>query len=298
MSNVAIDLSNALAAAVEAVAPSVVRVEARHRRPSSGVVWAADGTIVTAAHAVEWDEGIEVGLADGKTLPATLVGRDPGTDVAVLRAEGAGLAAATWSPPDALKVGHLVLAVGRPGRTARASSGIVSALGDAWRTPGGGRLDRYLQADVGREPGFSGGPLVDAAGRALGLGTSALMRGHWLAVPSRTLERVVASLQQHGRVRRGYLGVGTYPVRLPPAVEKQVGQPAGLLVVSVQPDGPSEKAGLGLGDVLVALDGERLGTIGDLLALLDEERVGKEATLRVLRGGQVSDVKVTVGVRP
>jgi S1-C subfamily serine protease len=296
--NFAVELSDSLAGIVKANAASVVRVEARDHRPSSGIVWAADGTIVTASHTVDRDEGIEVALADGRSVPATLVGRDHGTDVAVLKADATGLAAATWGDLAGLEVGNLVMAIARPGRTARAASGIVSALGDSWRTPAGGRIERYLQTDLDLQPGFSGSVLADAAGRAIGMNTSGLLRGASLAVPAETLRRVAGALAAHGRVRRGFLGVGTYPVRLPRALQESTGQPAGLVVVSVQPDGPAEKAGVQLGDVVLSLDGERVVQIGDLLGLLDEERVGKEVTAKLARGGAVQDVRITVGARP
>ena len=146
--------------------------------------------MVTAHHVVKRDENITVGLPNGDTVAASLVGRDPTTDLAVLRADAA-LTPAEWSEPESLRVGHLVLALGRPGRTVQATLGIVSALGDQWRTPAGGTVDRYLQTDVVMYPGFSGGALVDAAGKVLGVNSSALMRGTSLALPVPTLRRVV-----------------------------------------------------------------------------------------------------------
>jgi len=244
MANVLQDLSDALAAAVEAMGPAVVQVEARRRLPASGVVWSSDGIIVTAHHVVRRDENISVGLSDGKTVPAALVGRDPTTDLAVLRAQTAGLTPPAWADPESLQVGHLVLALGRPSRTVQATLGIVSALGQDWRTPAGGRLDRYLQTDVVMYPGFSGGPLVDASGQVLGLNTSALLRGISLTVPGSTLRQVVETLLAHGRVRRGYLGIAAQPVRLPEAVAKSIGQETGLLLVRAVASSPAEKGGL------------------------------------------------------
>src|SRR5574341_787549 len=157
-------ISEDLAKIVADRAPSVVRVEARHRVPSSGIVWSADGVIVTAEHSVERDDDVRVGLHTGDEISASLVGRDPTTDVAVLRAERGGLTAPEWSDGTAVKVGHVVLALGRPGKTVRARWGIISALGETWRAPSGGELDRYLETDVGMAFGYSGGLLVDAAG--------------------------------------------------------------------------------------------------------------------------------------
>jgi S1-C subfamily serine protease len=299
MTQVLPNLSEALAATVEAGGAGVVRVEARRRLPASGIVWSPDGVIVTAHHVVERDENINVGLPDNQTLPATLVGRDPTTDLAVLRAQATDLTTPpAWTEPDDLRVGHLVLALGRPGRTVQATLGIVSALGESWRTPAGGRLDRYLQTDVVMYPGFSGAPLVDAAGGVLGLNTSALLRGISLAVPIPTLRRVVETLLAHGRVRRGYLGVGAQSVRLPAALGERLGQETGVLLVSVEPGSPAEQGGLLLGDAIIALDGQPVRHMDDLLALLSSDRIGAAAPVRVLRGGQVHDLTVTIGEHP
>jgi S1-C subfamily serine protease len=299
------DLSDALAATVETAGSSVVQVEARRRLPASGIIWSSDGVIVTAYHAVERDENISVGLPDGQSVPATLIGRDPTTDLAVLRAQAsttsgvktAGLTPPTWADLDNLHVGHLVLALGRPGRTVQATLGIVSALGESWRTPAGGRIDRYLQTDVVMYPGFSGGPLVDAAGQVLGLNTSALLRGISLTVPASTLSQVVQTLLTHGHVRRGYLGVGAQPVRLPSGLEQQLGQETGLLLASVEPGSPADQGGLLLGDTIVALDGQPVRHMDDLLALLSSDRVGETLPIRIVRGGQVQELKVIVGER-
>jgi S1-C subfamily serine protease len=297
MTEILSSLSEALADIADQGGRGLVRVEARRRLPASGIIWSADGYLVTAHHVVRRDDDIQVGLPDGRTVPAALVGRDPSTDLAVLRAEATGLTPAAWAVPDELRVGHIMLALGRPGRTVQATLGIVSALGDAWRTPAGGQLDRYLQTDVVMYPGFSGGPLVDPAGKVLGLNTSALLRGVSLAVPAPTVRRVVETLQTHGRVRRGFLGVGTQPVRLPEEVARQLGQETGLLLVSVNPGGPAGKAGLTLGDTIVGLDNEQVRHLDELSALLSADRVGAEVPVRILRGGQVQELKVVIGER-
>lgn len=290
-------ISQGLAAAVEAAGPSVVRVEGRHRRPSSGIVWSADGVVATADHKLEREEDIRVGLADGRTVPAALVGRDPRTDVAVLRAEATGLPLIEWASVEELKVGHLVLALSRPGETVRASLGIVCALAPEWRTHAGGKIDRWIETDVLHQPGFTGGLLVDAAGRGLGMDDAGLRRGRGLAVPATTLKRVVESILAHGGVRRGYLGIAVQPVRLPEAAAQAHGAETGLLVVAVQPGGPAEEAGLLLGDVLLALDGKPATDSGALQSILDEDRVGQEIVLSILRGGEAREVKATVGAR-
>ncbi len=297
MTEILSNLSEALAEMADRGGRGVVRVEARRRLPASGIVWSADGLVVTAHHIVRRDDNIQVGLPDDRAVAATLVGRDPSTDLAVLRAEATDLTPAVWATPDGLRVGHLVLALGRPGRTVQATLGIVSALGNEWRTPAGGKLDRYLQTDVVMYPGFSGGPLVDAAGQVLGLNTSALLRGVSLTVPAPTVRRVVEALQAHGRMRRGFLGVGAQAVRLPEAIARQVGQETGLLLVSVNPGGPAEKAGLLLGDTILSLDNHPVRQMDDLLALLTAERVGVTTSVRFVRGGQVQERSVVIGER-
>ena len=299
MSSVLQNLSNDLAATVAAVGPSIVRVEARRRLPASGIVWSADGVIVTAYHVVEQDEQIKVGLADGQTVSASLVGRDPTTDLAVLRSEAGGLTPPTWAKFDSqsIQVGHLVLALGRPGQSVQATLGIISALSKNWRTPGGSQLDYYLQTDVVMYPGFSGGPLVNAAGQVAGLNTSALLRGLQVSRPAPSIGRVVEALLTHGRIKRGYLGVSTQPVRLPAALSQQLNQETGLLLVSVEPDSPAEKGGLLFGDTIVAVAGSPIRQHEDLLAQLSADRVGQEISMGIIRGGQVQDVKVVVGER-
>jgi S1-C subfamily serine protease len=294
--NVATELSASLAAAVEKAGAGVVRVLGR-RAPSSGVVWSADGLVLAAHHSVEWDEGIEIGRADGETASAALVGRDPTTDLVLLRATARDLVPPSWAEPASARVGHLVLALSRPGRAVRASLGVVSVRGDAWRTPAGGRVDAYLQTDLARHPGFSGGLLIDAAGEGLGLNTTGVLRGASLVIPAPTLRRVVDQLVAHGRVRRGFLGIGTYPVRIPQGLEAAAGQATALLLVSVEPGSPADAAGLRLGDVLLSFDGHPLAHPSDLLPLLDETRVGAEVSARILRAAEPREVRLTVGTR-
>lgn len=295
MSNTLTALSDALAAAVEAAGSSVVRVEARRRLPASGIVWSADGLIVTAHHVVEQDDNIRVGLPDGQAVPASLVGRDPTTDLALLRARAGGLAPAAWAGAETLRAGHLALALGRPGQSVMATLGIVSALKKDWRTPAGGQFDYYLQTDALMYPGFSGGPLVDATGRIIGLNSSALLRGIALAVPAATVRRVADALLAHGRVKRGYLGVGAQAVRLPAGLAKQLSQETGLLLGSVEPGSPAERGGLFMGDTIVGLAGQPVRQLDDLLTLLSSDRVGQAVPVRIIRGGQVLELSVVVG---
>lgn len=294
MTQVLTSLSDALAETVAAGGSSVVRVEARDRVPASGIVWPGQGIIVTAHHVVERDDNIKVGLPSGEEVTATLAGRDPTTDLAVLRTDSSSLPQPDWAAPDDLRVGHLVLALGRPGRNVRATMGIVGALGQAWRTPAGGSLDRYLQTDTVMYPGFSGGPLVDAAGRVLGLNTSGILRGLSLTVPTPTVRRIVETILAHGRVRRGYLGVGAQPTPLPEKLAQELGQETGLLLVSVEPESPAEKGGLFLGDTIVALGGQTVRRLDDLLAGLGGERIGQQVAIRIVRGGQPQELTVTL----
>jgi S1-C subfamily serine protease len=291
-------LSDELAGAVERAGAGVVTVDARRRHPASGIVWSADGLIATANHVVERDEEIEVGLPDGRTAAATLVGRDPGSDLAVLRVDAADLTPLARSSAEP-RVGHLALAVGRPGPSGpMASLGVISAVGGPFRYRGG-RLDRYVRADVAMLPGFSGGPLIDSAGALIGLNTSTLGNAGQLTVPAQSIDTTLETLLRHGRVRRGYLGVGAQAVRLPEALARALGndQEHGLLIVSVEAGGPADAAGLILGDVILAIDGEALGQVEQLQERLTGDRVGKTIPVRIARGGDPREISVTVGER-
>jgi serine protease DegQ len=292
-------LSNDLAGAVERAGQSVVAIHARRRIPSSGVHW-RPGIIVAAHHTIQRDEDITVSLADGSTLPATLAGRDPTTDLAVLRVDGITAPVARVADPNGVRVGALVLALGRPGPAVTASLGVISAMGGEWRTWHGGTIDRFVRLDISIYDGFSGGPLVDAAGRVLGIDTSGLSRGAALAIPAKTVNRVADQLQKDGRVSRGYLGLGMQAVRLPAALIERLGLPndVGLLIVSAEPGGPADRAGVLIGDILVALDDAPIADPAELLALLGADRVGKSVTVRIVRGGEVTTVPITVGERP
>ncbi len=295
--NTLVNVSNDLAGIVAAASPGVVRVEARRRMHASGIVWSADGLIVTAHHVLEQDDGLQVGLPEGRTLAAALVGRDPTTDLALLRVQATGLMPLPWAEPDTAKVGHLVLALGRPGPSILATLGVISALGEGWRTPLGGRVDRLMQTDAAMYPGFSGGPLMDASGRVLGPNTTAILRGLSVTIPAPTVRRVVETLLAHGKVQRGYLGVGAQPVRLPSALETQLGQATALLLVSVDVNSPAGQAGLVMGDTIVAFDGQPTRRLEDLLGQLTSERIGKAISMRIIRGGQLQERSVTLGSR-
>lgn len=297
MATVLESLSADLANAVENAGKSLVRIEARRRQTATGIVWSADGLIVTAHHVVERDENIRAGLPDGTVVAAQLVGRDPTTDIAVLRVQAEGLTPATWAEPDTVRVGQLVLAVGRPDAAPQASLGVVNVLDDAWRTMAGGTVDAYVQTDVVMFPGFSGGALVGANGAFIGMNSSLLARGASVTLPAVTLRRVADSLKVHGRVKRGFLGVNAQGVRLPVTLAESLDQETGLLLAAVESGAPAEAAGMMVGDILVTLDGQPVRHMDDLMALLSSDRVGKAVPVRVVRGGQVTDSTVTIGER-
>jgi serine protease DegQ len=281
-------LDQALAAAVATAAPSVLRVSRGHGQGGTGIAWADDLVITSSYHTPDRTR-VGIGQADG-TLDerdAEVIGRDPGTDVALLRVTGGGLTAAKLRDVDGLAVGNLALALGRPGRTARASLRAIGVIGPALRTPWGGKLDRYVESDRQIPRGFAGGPLVDADGAVIGMNTRSLLRGADIAVPVITLRRVVDELKQHGGVRRGYLGVGAYPAR----------NPDGALVASLDDGGPGATAGVIVGDVLVEVDGVAIDGPDSLRTALGD-RPGATVKLVLVRGGQKLDLQVTLGSKP
>jgi len=295
-------LDQALAAAVQAVAPSVVHVS-RGRGGGTGIVWADDLVISSSFHT---PDRTRVGLAPPADQPdaeleereAEVIGRDPGTDIALLRVTGGGLTPAKLRELDGLAVGNLALAIGRPGRTARASLRAIGVLGPELRTAWGGRLERYVESDRQIPRGFAGGPLIDADGAVIGMNTRTLMRGADLAIPAVTLRRVVVELQAHGGVRRGYLGVGAYPAQLSAQLAQLAGGATrGALVASVEDGGPAAAAGVLVGDILVELDGVGITGPDGLRAALGD-RPGKAVTLVVLRGGARQELAVTIGSKP
>jgi S1-C subfamily serine protease len=291
-------LSNDLASAVERIAPSVVYVDGSPRHDASGLAW-DEHTIVTVDHAVERDDEIEVYLHGDSHVRATLVGRDPSTDLALLRVD-ATLSPAPRASLDALKVGHIVLAVGRdedarPG----ASLGVVSALDGPWRTWRGGEVDRFLRPDLSMYSGFSGGPLLDSSGLVLGINTAGLSRRTALTIPLSTVERVVTQLLSGGRIRRGYLGVAMQQVRLSQTVRAahKLEQDGAVIVVDVAADGPAERAGLLMGDVILSIGTQAVEDSNDLQYALGSASVGTVQALRILRGGALHDFSITVGER-
>jgi S1-C subfamily serine protease len=289
-----VSLNGEIQSVVRKAGDSVVEVRARRRMPSSGVAWPGEGLVVTALHTVEEDDGIEIGTTRGESFPAEIAGRDPSTGIALLRAKKASFAIPAWGDTAKLEPGEILVLVSSSSHGRRVSMTTASVVGGVWTTDQGGRIDRYVETDSRLFPGFSGSLLLGADGRALALATAGLRRRTPIAIPVETLRRVIESLLEHGEVRRGFLGITTYPIRLPDSLESQR---AGLLVLSVQEGSPAGKAGLFLGDVLLAIDGRTVDSPSALLSILGEERIGKPLDVRILRTGKEESVSVVVGSR-
>jgi serine protease DegQ len=289
-------LSNSLADAVSAVAPSVVQVQGR-RRPASGIVY-ADNVVVTMVRALGREDGLHVRRHDGQTLDAELIGWDPTTGLAVLRASGLDTKALTPATAPA-RVGHLALAVARSWSNAvTASSGIVSVIGGPLRTGRRRAIDQVLRTTAPMHDGFAGGAFVDLSGGLVGVSTSTEIRGTSVVIPVSIAWQTAATVLEHGHLKRGYLGIAGQPVQLAEHQRAVIGRDEGLLVMAVTTGGPAAAAGVVVGDVLLELDGRAIKSPEDLLDLLVGDLVGRQATLRLLRGGTATDVAVTIGERP
>ena len=292
-------LSQNLADAVEKAGRAVVAVNARHRIASSGVHWRS-GVIVTADHTVRRDEEITVTLPDNRKVAAKLVGRDSTTDLAVLKLQDVDLPTAEISDAESLKVGHMVLAVARPGENGLSASwGVVSAKGGVARNWCGGQIDSFLRLDLSLYPGFSGGALVDASGTVVGINTSG-PRNMVLAIPVDVVNRVIETLLEKGRIARGYLGLGMQPVVLPDTLKRvlNLSSAGGVIVVNVEPNGPADRAGVLIGDVLLEFDDTPVSDTADVQAVLSPESVGKTFRVQMIRGGARVEVAIAVSERP
>ncbi len=297
MSNILVELSNSMADAAEKAAASTVLVNARRRMPASGIAFAGD-LVLTADHVIEREDGITVMLANGAETAASLAGRDPGSDLAVLRLEKEHTTPAQAAMQ--VRIGQLVLALGRPSDAGiEASLGVISAIGGPVRTPRGS-LDKYIRTDATPYPGFSGGPLVDAEGLVVGVNTSGIGRGVTLTIPSDYAWKVADQLARTGSVKRGYLGVRSEAVELSEAAQKALKrtQATGLLLVGVERKSPAEAGRLIVGDILVGIDGQPIPDHDALFAHLTGEVVGKSIPLDVLRGGELRTFPVEIGARP
>jgi S1-C subfamily serine protease len=290
MGNEMAALSEELAAAVERAGQAVVAVHARPRFSSSGVFW-HPGIVVTAEHTIRNEEEITVTLPNGSNVAATLAGSDAGTDVAVLRVEG-NISGPTPRAGEAPAPGSLALAIGRSRDSGvNASMGVISAVSGSWRTWRGGRLDHYIRLDLRLFPNSSGGVVVNVAGEAIGIATSALSRIAGVAIPATTVDRVVGEILTRGRVARGYLGLGLQPVQLPDHHK-------GLIVLSLESGGPAAKAGVLIGDILLSLGGETMADTDDVQGVLESHGAGQNVEAEVLRGGTPKKIVITVEERP
>jgi S1-C subfamily serine protease len=296
-------LDQALAAAVAAAAPAVIHVSRGHTG-GTGIAYSEDLVVTSSFHTPDRTK-IGIPQPDGSIdeREAEVIGRDAGTDLAVLRVSGGGgggavrMTPATLRDIDGLAVGNLALAIGRPGRSARASLRAIGVLGPEVRTPWGGRLERYVESDRQIPRGFAGGPLIDAGGAVIGMNTRTLIKGTDLAIPTVTLRRVADELVKHGGIRRGYLGVGAYPAALSPQLAQLAGRDAGALVASIDDDGPATTAGILVGDILVELAGDAVTDPDTLRAALGD-RPGQDVKIVLLRGGTRLELQATLGSRP
>jgi S1-C subfamily serine protease len=299
MSSELIELSNALAQATDRAASSTVAVHTEQRGSASGVVWRA-GIIVTAEHALRRDEEIQVSLGGGKVAQATLVGRDPSSDLAVLKCAEATTSVGEFGDAAAVRAGSLTLVVGRTRASgAVAALGVVSLVAPERRTWTGSSLAPYIRLDVGLQPTAVGGAVVDARGAVIGIATPRFGRFGVVAIPGPAVNHVVDTLLQKGRIPRGYLGVGLQPVRLPDALRQSLDreEKTAAIVLEVEPEGPAHKAGMVIGDIVVALAGHPIARLEDIHSRLDAAAIGKPLSLKFVRGGIRQDPTVIVAER-
>jgi S1-C subfamily serine protease len=292
------NFSDAMANAVEKASPAVVLVDGRHRFPASGILYAAD-LVVTADHVLERDEDIRVVLADGKEIAAEVAGRDPSSDLAVLKlAESVDGAAEAFEGE--MRVGEFVLALGRHStKGIEASLGVVSYINGPVRTHRGGLIERFIRTDATPLPGFSGGALINAQGQIVGINTSGLSHGNLLTLPTTTAWPAAQKLAKYGSIKRGFLGIRSQVVEIPETAFETLGreQKSGLLLVQIEEESPTAKSDLMIGDIIVGIGGEPINDHDELASKLTGEIVGKEAEVNVLRVGELLKVKVTVGER-
>lgn len=294
-----IELSNALARATDRTAASTVAVHTERRGSSSGVVWRT-GIIATAEHALGRDEEIHLTLPDGRIVAATLKGRDPSTDVSVLQCSEASAAVAEFGDVASLKPGHLTVLVGRTRASGPvAALGVVSLVAAERRTWTGGSLAPYIRLDVGLQPTAVGGAVIDAYGRVIGLATPRFGRFGAVAVPAPTVSTVVETLLREGHIPRAYLGIGLQPVRLPDALRQLLErrEQTAAIVLEVEPNGPANKAGIVIGDILVSLDGHPITRLEDVQSQLRADAIGKPLAAKLIRGGAIQEARIVVGER-
>lgn len=296
--NLFLELSEAAADAAERAGKSTVLVDARRKFPASGIAISAD-TILTADHVIERDEDIKVHLADGTELSARLAGRDPGSDLAVLKLSSASATPAELSKTPA-RVGQFVLALGRPSSNGIESSfGTVNAIGGPVRTGRGGMLEKFIKTDVVSYPGFSGGPLVNGDGTIFGINTSGFGSGSAITIPADVAWKIAESLVKDGKIKRGYLGIRSQTVNIPAEAKKSLKreQETGLLIVGMEDESPAANAGMMVGDILVGVAGETIEHHDELFTRLSGAVVGKSTAMDILRGGKLESIQVVIGER-
>ena len=296
--NPLIAFSNAAAQVVERSASSIVAVHGGGRWPSSGIHWRSS-VIVTAEEVLERDEDIKVALPGGRVVAASLAGRDPSTDVAVLRFQPDGLPAAPTADAASLRPGHVVLAIGNHEGAPIASLGIVAIAGPAWRSLRGGAIDSLIRLDLALSPAAEGGAVVDVQGRVVGMAVLGPRR-RALAIPTSTIDRVVDQLLAKGHVFRGYLGAGLQRARLgrPSGGAQPSGTGRGILVASIDPDGPAARAGLLVGDILTTWNAKPVDRVREVMQLLRADSAGNTVDLGLIRGGAPTALNVVIGERP
>jgi S1-C subfamily serine protease len=286
--------SNAVTELANDVSPSVVNVNAA-RRGGTGIVWSQDGLVVTASHVLGHAAAATVTLGDGKELEAKILGRDRYTDVALLKVEASGLTPVKVGSSDGIKVGQFVLALANAfGKKASATSGIITSSRRSMRGFWGVMIEDAIISDAKLNPGYSGGPLVDASGKLLGMNV-AYFSGRGVAISADSLKETVEKISKDGRVKKGFLGVVVEPIELPEELAKnsQIGQDAALLVREVGTGSPAKAAGLAIGDIILRLGDARAVDEYELHKALTEDVVGKQVRLQILRAEKVTELKIT-----
>jgi S1-C subfamily serine protease len=294
------ELSNALAESTDRAAASAVAVHTEARGSSSGVVWRY-GVVVTAEHALRRDEEIQLTLPDGRVVAATLAGRDPSSDIAVLKCAEAATAISQFGDVTSLKPGSLTLVVGRTRASGPvAGLAVVSLMAAERHTLGGASLAPYVRLDIGLQPTATGGVVVDAHGRAVGIATPRFARFGAIAIPAPTVNRVMDILLEKGRIPHGYLGVGLQSVRLPDTLRQslQRTEKGAAIVIDVEPNGPANRAGIVIGDILVSFAGRPVTRLEDIHSQLNAEVIAKPLNLKFIRGGAIQETSIVVGERP
>ena len=297
-SSALVDLSEAIAAVVSDARAYTVTVYGRRRLPATGIAWSNE-LVVTANHVVERDEEIEIGTNGETRIAATVAGRDPAGDIAVLRVAGAGLSAAPRAS-EAAMAGQFVLGIGRAGGgNPVVSMGIINTAEAGLRVSRGRIIEPVIQSEIVMLPGFSGGPLLNPYGEVLGMNSSHLGRGSSLTVTNAALEPIVDTLATHGRLRMGYIGVGAQAVGLSASQVKdaKLEREVGLVILSIDEAGPAQQAGLLIGDILVSVNGAPVGAVDDLVDQLAGDLIGKSIPIVIVRGSQAQELHIAVGER-